>query len=117
MSKTSIPIPKNYILTQTPCPVLRYTSDKKKKAEIEKMSQQPKFTSPPPEVRDSIVEFPEKGIMVVTLKYVDILFHFPYSSFPPTRRKELEREPYTILVYDGTGLTACACSFHVLCGV
>ena len=116
MSETSIPIPKNYILTQTPCPVLRYTSDKKKKAEIEKMSQQQKFTIPPPEVRDSIVEFPEKGIMVVTLKYVDILFHFPYS-FPSTRRKELEGDLYTILVSDGTELTACACSFHVLCRV
>lgn len=63
-------LPRNYVLTPTPCPVLKFVA----------MSS-PQFKIPPPPVQDSLISFPEKGIMVVTLNRGFSFFFFLIQAF------------------------------------
>ena len=53
---TSKNLPPNYILTQTPCPVLKFQP-----------AMSTHFTTPPPPVQDSLITFPYPNILLVTL--------------------------------------------------
>lgn len=99
-------IPANYLLTQTPCPVLKFRRER-----ISSSMSQPNLSSQPPQVKDSLISFPTAQILLVTLNRpkdlncIDLLGHEQlasvwdwYDSEPSLR----------CAVFTGTGRAFCA---------